>query len=755
MATYQNIDYNIYFGSATGKSIAEESMPCECKYDPGVDDPLDACGDDGLCINRMMFMECMLDDCPCDRYCRNRRFQLRQYARVDVIRTEKKGFGLRALTDLPKNAFVMEYVGEVIPNREFILRTQLYEVEGLKHYYFMTLKTDEIIDATKKGCLARFINHSCNPNSVTQKWVVGKTMRIGIFTQKAIKAGTELTFDYKFERYGAKPQKCYCNEANCKGYIGGANKVSEDDDEVYTPNGHVYDMDDSTDMAVTLTQKRMVHKSRKTKPLRDLDHVKEFVIDMLDSVGNRSLVVMLLDRLELTGADGTDERDVWKKFIRLHGLRMLKCWLGEWKAHDDIVEKVLRVLVKLPLANRNGLEDTNMFDIIHRLQGSENQNINHLVETLLDNWKDLKSVYRIPKRAYVEQPSTEKSQGTKKRQHAFDGDSFLLPAIKRPPYVSTRDFMDPDDDYYEYLTYDASLEEIQSRFYFLPMPQIPTAPRAMLEYAYQPYGDESADWDGSVQQENTSQNLPTGPSNNFYDAFFGSNQPQDENVAEHSSPSTDHHTGNLPPSSSEPTDADNRPLPPDWCSATTSDNQVYYYHRLTNETQWTFPEDSTSFSSRANSPADYPLPSPKIERSPSISSHVSTKTHHIAPSTPRSSSSPLRPSNKPSSSSYAEWNHGELKKEISMVVTRSLTKHKSLWDGDKQFFKELARKITHHIVEREIHSSRKLRTMNSALRSKIEKLIENHGASFVDKIKGKKHKDTGEHSSPPSADSRK
>lgn len=101
METYVNITENIYCGSATGKSIAEESMPCECKYRPDIDDPDAACGNDNYCINRMMFMECMVDDCPCDRYCRNRRFQLRQYARVDVIRTEKKGFGLRALTDLP------------------------------------------------------------------------------------------------------------------------------------------------------------------------------------------------------------------------------------------------------------------------------------------------------------------------------------------------------------------------------------------------------------------------------------------------------------------------------------------------------------------------------------------------------------------------------------------------------------------------------------------------------------------------------
>lgn len=37
----------------------------------------------------------------------------------------------------------MEYIGEVIPNHEFIRRTKEYEASGLQHYYFMTLKTDE------------------------------------------------------------------------------------------------------------------------------------------------------------------------------------------------------------------------------------------------------------------------------------------------------------------------------------------------------------------------------------------------------------------------------------------------------------------------------------------------------------------------------------------------------------------------------------------------------------------------------------
>ena len=102
METYENTLHNIYLGQATGKSITgEESMPCDCRYNPNTDDPNAACGDDNFCINRMMFMECTENDCSCERFCRNRRFQLRQYARVDVIKTEKKGYGLRALTDLP------------------------------------------------------------------------------------------------------------------------------------------------------------------------------------------------------------------------------------------------------------------------------------------------------------------------------------------------------------------------------------------------------------------------------------------------------------------------------------------------------------------------------------------------------------------------------------------------------------------------------------------------------------------------------
>ena len=55
-----------------------------------------------------------------------------------------------------------------------------------------------------QGGLGRFINHSCSPNCETQKWIVRGELAIGLFALKAVPAGTELTFDYNFERYGDK-----------------------------------------------------------------------------------------------------------------------------------------------------------------------------------------------------------------------------------------------------------------------------------------------------------------------------------------------------------------------------------------------------------------------------------------------------------------------------------------------------------------------------------------------------------------------
>lgn len=96
----------------------------------------------------------------------------------------------------------MEYVGEIVDKDEMADRSAAYAASSQRHFYFMTLRPDRIIDATRKGNISRFMNHSCAPNCETQKWIVQGRLRIGLFTVKAVKAGSELCFDYKFVRYG-------------------------------------------------------------------------------------------------------------------------------------------------------------------------------------------------------------------------------------------------------------------------------------------------------------------------------------------------------------------------------------------------------------------------------------------------------------------------------------------------------------------------------------------------------------------------
>ena len=81
-------------------------------------------------------------------------------------------------TPIPSSGtFVMEYVGEVLDYKEFKSRTRKYDREKIIHHYFMALNGEEVIDATRKGNVSRFINHCCDPNAETQKVIATVAMR--------------------------------------------------------------------------------------------------------------------------------------------------------------------------------------------------------------------------------------------------------------------------------------------------------------------------------------------------------------------------------------------------------------------------------------------------------------------------------------------------------------------------------------------------------------------------------------------------
>ena len=146
---------------------------------------------------------------------------------------------MRATADFPMETFIMEYVGEVLSESQFHKCAKRYSKNDAQHFYFMALSSEHFIDASYKGNTSRFINHSCNPNSETQKWTVNGELRVGFFSRRPIAKGDEITFDYKYERYGQEAQKCYCGADNCRGWLGGnpeedggVLEVLEDEEEV-------------------------------------------------------------------------------------------------------------------------------------------------------------------------------------------------------------------------------------------------------------------------------------------------------------------------------------------------------------------------------------------------------------------------------------------------------------------------------------------------------------------------------------------
>lgn len=76
------------------------------------------------------------------------------------VRSNIHKIGLFAAERIKQNAVLLEYVGEVIRNCLLDKREKEYNRKGLGVYFFK-LDKNFTIDATLKGSVARFINHSC------------------------------------------------------------------------------------------------------------------------------------------------------------------------------------------------------------------------------------------------------------------------------------------------------------------------------------------------------------------------------------------------------------------------------------------------------------------------------------------------------------------------------------------------------------------------------------------------------------------
>ncbi|WP_051945552.1 SET domain-containing protein-lysine N-methyltransferase [Verrucomicrobium sp. BvORR106] len=140
-----------------------------------------------------------------------------------VVRNSQiHGRGLYARKDIPKDTWIVEYVGERVDKDESDRRANALldsakESGGARVYMFI-LNDEWDIDGNVSWNTARLMNHSCEPNVEAQTW---DEQEIWFVALHDIKKGEELTFNYGFDLECWEDHPCLCGKASCVGYIAG------------------------------------------------------------------------------------------------------------------------------------------------------------------------------------------------------------------------------------------------------------------------------------------------------------------------------------------------------------------------------------------------------------------------------------------------------------------------------------------------------------------------------------------------------
>lgn len=105
---------------------------------------------------------------------------------VKFARSAIHNWGLYAMENIPKDEMIIEYVGEEVRQSVAELREHRYLKSGIGSSYLFRIDDLTVIDATKKGGIARFINHSCMPNCTAKIIKVEGGKRIVIYALRDI-----------------------------------------------------------------------------------------------------------------------------------------------------------------------------------------------------------------------------------------------------------------------------------------------------------------------------------------------------------------------------------------------------------------------------------------------------------------------------------------------------------------------------------------------------------------------------------------
>uniref|UniRef100_A0A9J8DKI8 [histone H3]-lysine(4) N-methyltransferase n=1 Tax=Cyprinus carpio carpio TaxID=630221 RepID=A0A9J8DKI8_CYPCA len=138
---------------------------------------------------------------------------------VYLAHSRIQGLGLFAARDIEKQTMVIEYMGDILRAEVAMRKELLYKAKNRPAYMFR-ISSERVIDATRSGSPARYINHSCSPNCVAEVVTFERGHKIIISAARRIERGEELCYDYKLTPVADQSKiPCHCGAANCRKWI--------------------------------------------------------------------------------------------------------------------------------------------------------------------------------------------------------------------------------------------------------------------------------------------------------------------------------------------------------------------------------------------------------------------------------------------------------------------------------------------------------------------------------------------------------
>jgi SET domain-containing protein len=118
----------------------------------------------------------------------------------------RTGLGLFATRPIKKRTWLAEYKGPRLTHEEAV------KAENRGNRYLYEINSRWTIDGKARSNIARYFNHSCNPNCDTRI----RTGRIHVYSIKNIEAGDELTYDYGIDYLKNVIGKSNCQCPRCR-----------------------------------------------------------------------------------------------------------------------------------------------------------------------------------------------------------------------------------------------------------------------------------------------------------------------------------------------------------------------------------------------------------------------------------------------------------------------------------------------------------------------------------------------------------